>query len=158
MCAEDDFAKMLARCEELAKMLVDKHGMSAPFAVVIERDGELKTIAVESRQEANPDPAALVEGMAKVLRREALTRAFRACALCFMGYATLANSGEQVRAIVVRMETDRGETQTVAIPFVKGLFDTVMYHPAMEYRGEVRTVDSRELTEGPDLPRIWPSS
>lgn len=61
-------------------------------------------------------------------RREAGRQQYRAVAICATGYATQPETGEQARAMIVNLEDWPGEAQTVAIPFSKGLYGSVVYH------------------------------
>jgi hypothetical protein len=135
MSEPDDFAKLLAAAQDLARKMVSEHGISPPFAVVALRDGTTRTIGVESRTEGSPRLGDLYNGLVASLRSPERRRDFRAVALCATGYASNPATGEQARAILITLEDDSDRAKTVAIPFSRGLLDSVVFHDPMEQPG-----------------------
>lgn len=131
---DGDFRLMLAKAGDLARRMVDQHGMTAPFAVVVLPDGSSRIIGVESR-EKSPRLVALMDGLVAALRRQAPRRGYRAVAICSTGYATCVETGETARAILIGMESRCGDARAVAIPYSRGLYDSYVYHDAVEQPG-----------------------
>lgn len=71
------------------------------------------------------------------LRSEPRRSSLRAVAVCATGYAACPETGEQSRAILISFESSSGEARTVAIPYVRGLMDSVVYHEAIEQPGRL---------------------
>jgi hypothetical protein len=126
-----DFAAMLEAATDLSQRMVDLHGITVPFAVVVLPDGTARIIGVDSREDA-PRIVELVHGLVVTLRRQARERGYRAAAICSSGYASRPETGESARAILIEMETPDGKARAIALPYSRGLFGSYVYHEPVE--------------------------